>query len=358
MIFKSRKVEKRVIDVHIHFGSPEDKESGCYWSDEFTKTAAYFAMLLFARSLFRKITRKQIEDFILEAINGSEYVEQSVVLALDEVYDENGNVQKGKTHLYVPNRYLAKLSKNTERVLFGASVHPYRPDWSDELDYCLENGAVLCKWISSSQMINPASPRCDAFYKKLVKHKLPLLCHSGPEHAVPTSDKTYNKFDNPMYMRSALDQGVTVILAHCATPYFWVLETTHKKDFEDLLTLFEEADKKKWNLYADLSALTTPFRSPYIEKILDNIPHERLLFGSDYPIPLSELSYSKEKNFISWLKSVQEIARMENPLDKNYLLIKNMGFNECIFYNASELFAEIKRKKRGFLRRVMGKKKV
>ena len=136
-----------------------------------------------------------------------------------------------------------------------------------------------------------------------------------------------------------------MISAHCSTPYFWVLETEHKDDFDDLLSLFKEAEKKNWNLYADLSALSTPFRSPYVERILDNIPHEKLLFGSDYPIPLSELSYSKEKNFIAWLKSVQEISRTENPLDKNYLLLQNMGFNECIFYNASKLFATIRRKR-------------
>jgi len=32
--------------MHIHFGAPEDVQSGCYWSKEFEKTAAYLAMLL------------------------------------------------------------------------------------------------------------------------------------------------------------------------------------------------------------------------------------------------------------------------------------------------------------------------
>jgi len=349
-------MNKNIIDIHIHFGGPGDDKSGCYWSEEFSKTAAYFAMLLFTGSLFRKITRQRIQEIILSVINGSENVNQAVLLALDEVYDEKGNLLKEQTHLHVPNRCLTELARQNDRVLFGASVHPYRHDWEEELDYCLDNGAVLCKWIPSSQLINPAHPLCKPFYRKLAGHKLPLLCHVGPEHAIPTSVKTADKFNSPKYLRFALDEGVTVIAAHCATPYFWLLEIEHKEDFNELIKLFNETEKNNWKLYADLSALTTPLRSPYVEKIMDTIPQERLLFGSDYPIPLSELSYSKEKNFITWLKTVQEIARTENPLDKNYLLIKNMGFDDSVFTNAAKLFSEIDRKRPGFFKRFFKRK--
>jgi hypothetical protein len=27
----------QIIDVHVHFGAPNDEESGCFWSEEFTR---------------------------------------------------------------------------------------------------------------------------------------------------------------------------------------------------------------------------------------------------------------------------------------------------------------------------------
>lgn len=331
-----------IIDIHVHFGAPKDEESGCYWSDEFTQMAAYYVMLLVTNSIFKEVNIKRILKHLLGVINGSKYVNKSVLLAMDQVYDENGTVKPDKTHLFVPNRYLAELAKNNSRVLFGASVHPYRSDWRQELDYCLENGAVLCKWIPSSQMINPAHSKCFPFYQKLADHKLPLLCHCGPEYAIPTSDKTYEEFNNPKYLRTALDQGVIVIIAHCSLPYFWFLDLDYEDDFKEFLKLFEDAKKNSWNLYADLSALCTPLRSPYFDTIKSHVPAESMLFGSDYPHPTLEFSYNKKINFFLWLRFALKVLFTKNPLDKNYLVIEKKEFGESIFTNAARLFADIK----------------
>lgn len=338
-------MNNETIDMHVHFGAPEDEESGCFWSEEFTKSVAYFAMLLITNSLFKKVNIHEVRKHILKVINKSKYTDKSVLLAFDQVYDENGTAHPEKTHLCVPNRYIADLAKNNNRILFGASVHPYRHNWTQELDYCLENKAVLCKWIPSSQMINPDHPKCIPFYKKLADHQLPLLCHAGSEYAIPTSDKAYEEYNNPKYLRTALDQGVTVIIAHCSMPYFGDFDEAYLDDFEDFLKLFEEAERNNWNLYADLSAICSPFRIKYIKKVKENvdiIPHEKLLYGSDYPIPVSELCYNKSTNFFSWLKFLLKVAFMSNLLDKNYVLVKEMGFDECIFTNASHLFERIK----------------
>lgn len=332
-----------VIDIHVHFGAPPDKESGCYWSEEFSRTAAYVAMLLVTRSLFKRAGIRAIRRHLLGVINGAKYVDQSVLLALDQVYSESGAAQPQLTHLYVPNRYIADLSRSEPRALFGCSIHPYRRDWREELGFCLENRAVLCKWIPSSQMIDPGHPNCLAFYKRMAEHRLPLLVHAGPEHAIPTSDKAYNQFNNPKHLRRALDEGVTVILAHCALPYFLFLDSGYQDDFDEFLKLFEEAPRKGWRLYTDVSALCTPMRSPYIETIKEHVPAERLLFGSDYPIPLFELSYNQNKGFLNWMRFIARVAFMKNPLDKNYTLVKGMGFGEALFSTAASLFGEILR---------------
>ncbi len=79
-----------IIDVHIHFGAPADEQSGCYWSEEFEKTAAYYVMVLLTHSLFHKITGQRMQKHLLKVINGSKCVACNFVLALDEVYDEQG----------------------------------------------------------------------------------------------------------------------------------------------------------------------------------------------------------------------------------------------------------------------------
>ena len=336
-------MDSEVIDMHIHFGAPKDEESGCYWSKEFEKTAAYYAMLLMTKSLFKKVDIQRVKNHLLNKINGSKYVQKGVFLAMDQVYDESGTLQPRRTHLHVPNQYLANLVKENERVLFGASVHPYRNDWEEELDFCLNNKAVLCKWIPSSQMINPEHTRCTPFYQKLAAHKLPLLCHCGPEYTIPTSDKTYNKFNNPKYLRKALEQGVSVIVAHCALPYFYLLDKpSYYDDWRDFLKLVQESEIKGWHLYADLSAISGPLRLPFIDDIIKNVPAKRLLFGSDYPVPLSGLSYHKPTSVLAWLKFISKIISIKNPLDKNYEIISGMGFDQQVFTNASQLFSSIR----------------
>jgi uncharacterized protein len=338
--------DRRVVDLHVHFGSPRDPVSGCYWSAEFEQTAAYASMLLLTKKLFKRVNYRSVHSHLMHVIHGSKFVNECVLLALDQVYDAGGKVRPERTHLHVPNQCISKIASENPRVLFGASVHPYRPDWEDELDFCLENGAVLCKWIPSSQMIDfQETARLNRFYQKLFDHRLPLLCHAGPEYSIPSAlaEKAAHRVNQPGRLRDALDQGVTLITAHCALPYFWIFDYPYEDDFRAFLRLFDEAESKGWNLFADLSALTGFFRLPYIRDEIIRLPHQRLLFGSDYPIPLSELSYRRRTDFFSWLRFLFKVARLKNPLDKNYWLIREMGFNECVYTQARTLFSFIRR---------------
>jgi hypothetical protein len=300
-------------------------------------------MLLLTKSLLKKVDIQSIREHLLGVISASTFVSKSVLLAMDQVYDEAGKAHPGKTHLHVPNRYIAELARENPRVLFGASVHPFRGDWREELDFCLENKAVLCKWIPSSQVINPSRQKLVPFYKKLADHSLPLLCHAGPEYAIPASLELYNELNNPDLLRTPLGEGVTVIVAHCAMPYFGTLDKpVYAQYFEKFLHLMDQADARGWNLYADLSALCIPTRSEYVARVLDRVPAQRLLFGSDYPIPLTELCYHKGKSFWGRLIFLVKMALTENPLDKNYHLVKGMGFDDRVFTNAARLFETIR----------------
>jgi predicted TIM-barrel fold metal-dependent hydrolase len=337
-------MKSKVIDIHVHFGGPEDPDHWTgFWSKKFQRSAAYYAMLLVTDSLFKKITLDTVKSHMLKVIEKSKKVKQVVLLAMDKVYDENGEAKDKKTHLYTPNSFIAELAKKYDKILFGASVHPYRNDWEDELNFCLENGAVVCKWICSSMQIDPRHEKCARFYRKLAEHKLPLLYHTGPEYAIPTSNDDFDEFNDPDYVKPALEAGVTVIAAHCALPYFWILDDEqYQDDFGKLVRLFDYAKEHGYELYADMSALAGPTRIPYIEELDKKLPHDKLLFGSDYPIPISPLSYQKTQNIFQRLWSITDIFSTKNSLDQNYKIIKRMGFADT-FENTEPLFNRIDR---------------
>lgn len=325
-----------IIDIHVHFGAPEDPDSGCYWSEEFEKGIAFFAMRLITNNLFGKVTIQRVKKHLLGVINASKKVDKTVLLALDQVYDDAGNVQKKKTHLHVPNSFLVKLASENDRVLFGSSIHPYRSDWEEELQYCLDNNAVLCKWIPSSQQIDLMHPKCMPFYEKLAENSLPLLCHVGPEGAIPPFDKPIQGLNYPRLLRNALDAGVIVIAAHAALP---LLPPPLESDqpYRELIDLFKEGETKNWKLYADLSAINLGPRNLYIDKIKRDIPAQNLVFGSDYPIPILDISQSPHLSIWQWFKHFFQTIFIKNPLDKNFVLIQNMEFDETLFYSASNI---------------------
>ena len=329
----------QVIDVHVHFGAPDGPDGNCYWSEEFRKTLAYIAMKWVTKSVFKKASYKKVKKHMFKVIRKSKKSDKVVLLALDQVYEPNGEPNKDKTNLYTSNECIMRLKKGylekygEDKILLGMSINPMRSDWEKELD-TFKDDAVLCKWLPSTQLINPDDSRFDKFYKRLAELKIPLLCHVGPEHAIPTWDRTYKKYDSTTYLRRPLSNGVTVIDAHCALPFYPDEPDT---DFVELIELMRESEQKGWNLYADLSALCLPFRNPFIKDIQKLIGEEKLLYGSDYPIPMFEFTYKKTSNIWKQIKIFFKALFTSNPLDKNSYLIEKMGFSRKVFLNAQNV---------------------
>ena len=159
-------------------------------------------------------------------------------------------------------------------MLFGASVHPYRPDALDELDRCIRGGAVLMKWLPVSQGMDPSHPKCIPFYEALAHHKLPLLCHTGGELSLPRFD---DDLADPMLLEEALRRGVTVIMAHCGT--------RSSPTNRDYLPQFMRLAREYEHCYGDTSALNLPSRwYAYGQILTDRVVCEKLVHGSDWPI--------------------------------------------------------------------------
>ena len=296
---------KRVIDMHVHLAGPGDGfPQDLRWSESFERGIGFAALKILKGWSFRRVTDDlMIETLKREALR-AESLDLAVVLALDRVYDADGSSHGFEqadpalnlTTLYVSNRIVADLCRPGTKLLPGISVHPFRDDALEELDRYRDR-AVLCKWLPSAQRIDfedtrdVARVKLDRFYAKLAQLKMPLLFHAGVESSIPTTDERFDRFNNPRYIERALDLGATVIVAHCGCSYFDLIQDNV---VEETLSLFRrmKAEGKPWDLYADISALFSPFRA---RKILDKvfgrragsegIPPERLIYGSDFPNP-------------------------------------------------------------------------
>lgn len=333
-----------VIDVHVHFGAPGENGQpvhGCYWSERFEDSLAFWGFRFITGTLFGRMTYGRARRKVFRLVKKAKHVRKIVLLALDKVYDSQGDPRLDLTNLFVDNETIAGLAAQNSRILFGASVHPYRRHWPDALDYCLRNKAVLCKWLPSAMGIDPSDPKCEPFYDKLAAHKLPLLCHAGPEKSIPACDESFERFNNASYLRRALEKGVPVVFAHCSLP-FKPADLASDAAFQDFLSVMADAETHGWNAYADISALLL-LRASYIPYLLDHIPAKRFILGSDWPIPMISLGHRHRTMPDLWdrILHLVDAIRTRNLLDKNFTDLEDFGFPPGVFTAAEDLFSRI-----------------
>src|SRR3954465_6305577 len=202
-----------VIDCHVHICATTPGHG--WMSDRLQKSLAFrFMRWRLGIVGYDEATERQLEAKLAETIDQTNWLDAAVVLAFDAVHDKDGRLDEANTHLYVTNDYVIELANRFPKMLFGASVHPYRKDAVQELERCVAAGAVLLKWLPITQGFNPADERCIPFYEALAHHKLPLLSHTGGERSLPTLDANVA---DPRLLEPALKRGVVVIGAHCGT---------------------------------------------------------------------------------------------------------------------------------------------
>lgn len=355
MIGHSSKIIKPtdVIDVHVHIGGPSgENDQMYYYSKKFMKSTAYEGMKLVTKLAGSQITGPRYLSVLFSEVMQSKHIDKVVLLALDQVYSEDGKVEPDKTHLYVSNDYLNHISRIYPNLLFGCSVHPFDPAAIERLYECAANGAVLCKWLPSAQCIDTTHPLSQQFYRALAQIGLPLLLHVGPEETIPSSlnikeilqvDAAAGKYgpDPGDGIAMALEAGATVIIAHSATP----IDPLFSKNHKYWVTVFDQliqritSDIFKQPLYADISAFCLPGRYKYVKKVIPFAKEhpERFLYGSDYPIPI--ISFTKKEGLEEILDAFEWLANRvlpHNDFDKNYELLKP-HFSEKTFKAAASI---------------------
>jgi len=274
---------KSLIDCHVHLAALPDENNGCYISPKMLKSP--LLRFLFWKHGFtvnqpREANKKYMDDLLAE-LRASRHVQKAVLLGMDGHYDSSGRISLEHTDLLVGNDYVLNAARaHPHELLAGVSINPQRRDAVEEVHRCADAGATLVKVLPNAQQFDPANLKYKLFYRALAERNLPFLSHVGYEFSLIGKDQSVGEPDR---LRIALDEGVTVIAAH-ACSYGLIL-------YEKFLPTLRDLVQRYPNFYADISALTLPNRFRMLLH-LRQYPevHERLLFGTDYPLSVFHLA--------------------------------------------------------------------
>lgn len=283
----------------------------------------------------------------------------SLLMAFDQVHDEAGEPQPQHTVFSVPNDHMFNAVTTSERFAPCASVHPYRRDAVEALHSVADRGAVAIKWLPNAMHIDPASPLCIPSYRVMAERGLTLISHGGEESAVPSPDT--QELGNPLRLRSALDAGVKVVVAHSASH-------GHSLDLDapdhpsarafDLFMRMMDEPRYEGQLYGEISAVLLFNRvshaGPGLMARTDL--HHRLVNGSDYPIPginpLINLTQLWSLGLIRW-EDKRGLSRLfrTNPLLGDFVLKRVLcgedgeptGFPPSVFCPSRDVFPALAR---------------
>jgi hypothetical protein len=103
------------------------------------------------------------EQKVLEWVRESS-LDAVVLLAHERVHDPDGSPRPDLGSMFVPNDVVLDMARRHPEFLAGVSIHPARPDAIDELDRCVELGAVLMKCLPNCQNIDFSDNRYKSFW--------------------------------------------------------------------------------------------------------------------------------------------------------------------------------------------------
>lgn len=285
----------KVWDAHIHVFGDGDSGSGLWFNPRMSqlwRPVEYLRRKIYINASCIDDRPGRIDlsfvDQLLAQTQAMERGFKAMLFAFDWARDEAGAPLREVSTYYASDAHIAALAaRHPAHFEWVASVHPYDPGALDRLDAAVAQGARAIKWLPSAQNIDPASPRCDRFYAKLVALKLPLISHAGEEQAVVGFGE---HLGNPLRLRRPLSAGVRVIVAHCAS--LGHAEELDAKVKSGQLTNFElftrlmDEPRYRSNLFGDISAVVQANRVDVIPTLLSRRDWQgRLLNGSDYPLP-------------------------------------------------------------------------
>lgn len=314
------------VDVHVHLAGRGTDGSGCWISPAFRRRITYLLLRLrhgggsdeaWAAMLAERVRRSELD--------------RAVALGFDGVYDARGVLDRSGTQMLVPHRWTFEVCRRFPELLPGPSVNPGRRDALEVLEECVEEGAVLIKWLPSVQVIDPASADFIPFYRRMAEAGIPLLVHSGG------SEQTFAEraphLSDLARLLPPLREGVRVIVAHSGVP------VTVRGD-RDQVPLLREMLAAFPNLWVDNSGIGNPSRFQHLPGLArdpDLVP--RTLHGSDFPVPSNAFYYPRALG----LRRVAELERIRNRLQRDVEIKRSLGYPDEVLTRPSSVLANLGR---------------
>ena len=328
-------------DAHAHLVGTGDSASGIVVNprmESLLSPAQYARRLFFlnagcAHDAPGSVDRAYVER-MRNLVDGLMPGAKLLLFAFDRSFDERGRIVWERTGFYVPDAYARDTARAHPRYFeWAASIHPYRADCVEALAQAHRDGARAVKWLPAAMGMDPASALCERFYGALARLGLPLITHAGLERAVVGSDS--QDFGNPLRLRRALEAGVRVVVAHCAS-----MGRDRDLDKGDAGPLVDSFDlfarmmqEPRWQgrLFGDVSAMTQINRAgPALARTLERADwHARLLNGSDYPLPgvmpIFSVDYLVSLGLVETAAAaVLKEIRAHNPLLFDFVLKRHL----------------------------------
>lgn len=330
-----------VWDCHAHLAGTGDGGHGIEMSPQMLSPLnplQYLQRLFYLNAGCVHEAPGQVDDSYVERLlnlsAGMAPGYKTMLFAFDRAHAPDGRPLPAQTALYVPDAYARDVARAVpERFEWVCSIHPYRADAVDALARAAAEGARAVKWLPPAQGIDPADPACDRFYRKLTELDLPLITHVGEERAMHGAGKP--EWGNPLRLRRALELGVRVVMAHCAT-------VGEDEDTDQgsagvrvssfsIFTRMMDDDCYRNVLFGDISAII--LRNRRLEVLRTVIErsdwHDRLLYGTDYPLPgilplISPATLARAQMLDESAVAVLEDIRAHNPLLFTFVLKRHL----------------------------------
>ncbi|KAB2970506.1 amidohydrolase family protein [Zoogloea sp.] len=331
----------QVWDCHAHLAGLGEGGSGITINPRMLSPlhpAEYFQRLFYLNAGCAHEAPGEVDQSYVERLHnladGMRTGFKLVLFAFERTHDSTGRPRPDLTAFHVPDDYARNLARAHPAFFeWACSIHPWREDGVEALEAAVRDGARAVKWLPPAMGIDPASPQCDRFYAALARLDLPLITHAGEEKAVQGAGRP--EWGNPLRLRRALDHGVRVVVAHCASLGQDLDEdrgrAARKVSSFSLFSRLMTEGRHEGRLFGDISAIT--LRNREISTLRTLIQredwHPRLLFGTDYPLPgvlplISPRQLVREGLLAPTAAPVLETLREHNPLLFDFVLKRHL----------------------------------
>jgi len=278
--------QNRFADFHVHMISDDVNP---YWLSPLlpVKRARTMVYLSAAGVGSNSYTVQDYSDRLVKLIRHSPVQGKYHLFALDRYYRPDGRTDPRKTPIYVSNRSVYDMAvKHPDIFVPVVSIHPYRRDAIQSLQYWAQRGCRYVKWLPNTMGIDPSSEQCDAFYRQMKRSNMVLLSHTGGEHALEVNG---HDLGNPLRLRRPLDMGVKVVALHSASEGENIdLDDPKAPSVAAFDLLIRLMDNPKYEdlLFGETSCMTfvNHLSKPLLTLLERPDLQHRFMHGSDYPL--------------------------------------------------------------------------